>query len=403
MTVSGSSVRNKPFGVATTLVLLASAFSAALLWQAGARAQGAPDSLEAVIVELSTADKVGQLLMAGFSGIDAAGAGSAIRELRVGGIVLGDGRNATQTREATDQLQAMAREAELPPLLVSIDQEGSPVQPIHEGVTTFVSNWVIGQIQPPSLGRETACVRGATHGRELAGLGIQMNLAPVLDVWDNAKNTVIAMRSFSNDPAIAARLGAAYVEALQGQGVLAVGKHFPGHGSSSEDSHISLPVVGHDRAWLESHELIPFRAAINAGVAAIMTDHVSYPAIDRGALQPASLSATIVTGMLRDDLGFDGLVLTDDIGEMKAITTKYEPGEAAVEALLAGSDMLIVVGPLESQRRMAQAITAEIGGRIPEARLEASVRRVLVAKQQAGLFGPARPPPSPKLTSCTAP
>jgi beta-N-acetylhexosaminidase len=201
---------------------------------------------------------------------------------------------------------------------------------------------------------------------------------------------------------VAARLGAAYVEALQDSGVLAVGKHFPGHGDSLEDSHLTLPTVRHDRQRLEAVELAPFRMAIDANVAAIMTAHVSYSALDPVPDRPGSLSPTIVDGLLRAELGYRGLVVTDDLGAMEAITGRYEAGDAAVRAVLAGSDLLIVVGPLERQRRMAQAVLAEVGGRISPERLDASVRRVLRAKQQAGLLGPERPNLAPAAPVCAA-
>jgi beta-N-acetylhexosaminidase len=228
-----------------------------------------------------------------------------------------------------------------------------------------------------------------TQGRELTALGVHMNLAPVLDIWDNPRNTVIANRSYSDDPIVVSRLGTAYIEALQSQGMLAVAKHFPGHGSSVEDSHRTLPVVAHDRARLDSHELVPFRAAIQARVAGVMTAHVSYPLIDPVEDRPSSLSPPIVSGILRDDLRYDGLIVTDDIGAMRAIVDNYGPGEAAIQALLAGSDVVSVVGPLSSQRLIVEAITAAVGTTIPMERLDASVRRVLRAKQRAGLLGSA--------------
>jgi len=257
-------------------------------------------------------------------------------------------------------------------------------------------------MRPERSALAAACLRGATQGRELADLGVTMNLAPVLDVWDNPQNTVIAYRSYSDDPWIAARLGAAYVDALQAQGILAIGKHFPGHGSSATDSHQTLPVVDHDRAWLEGHELVPFRAAIRAGVAGLMTAHVSYPAIEPDPDRAASLSWHIVTGLLRDELDYDGLVVTDDLGAMRAITAHFEPGEAAVQAVLAGADMLVVVGPVSTQQVMIQALTAQVGHAIPTDRLDASVRRILRAKQRVGLLGP-RPTALPAAAACSNP
>jgi beta-N-acetylhexosaminidase len=359
------------------------------------------DPLDAILAGLSTADKVGQLFLAGFEGPDAAGAAAAIAELRVGGIALvANATTADEARPLTAGLQQLARAAGLSPLLIAVDHEGGPVQRIRVGVTDLGSNWQLGRVQPIERAVLAACSRGAIHGRELADLGIQMNLAPVLDVLDNPQNTVIGERSYSSDPQTVARLGTAYIQGLQAQGVLAVGKHFPGHGSTTEDSHLTLPVVRHDRNWLDAHELVPFQAAIQANVAAIMTAHVSYPAIDPVPSRPGSLSPVIVSGLLRGDLGYDGLVITDDMGVMEAITGRYEPGDAAVKAVQAGSDMLIVVGPIERQRRMAQAIVSEVGTSISPERLDASVRRVLRAKQQAGLLGTQRSSPAPAGPAC---
>ena len=359
------------------------------------------DPLDAILAGLSTADKVGQLFLAGFEGPDAAGAAAAIAELRVGGIALvANATTADEARPLTAGLQQLARAAGLSPLLIAVDHEGGPVQRIRVGVTDLGSNWQLGRVQPIERAVLAACSRGAIHGRELADLGIQMNLAPVLDVLDNPQNTVIGERSYSSDPQTVARLGTAYIQGLQAQGVLAVGKHFPGHGSTTEDSHLTLPVVRHDRNWLDAHELVPFQAAIQANVAAIMTAHVSYPAIDPVPSRPGSLSPVIVSGLLRGDLGYDGLVITDDMGVMEAITGRYEPGDAAVKAVQAGSDMLIVVGPIERQRRMAQAIVSEVGTSISPERLDASVRRVLRAKQQAGLLGTKRSSPAPAGPAC---
>lgn len=349
------------------------------------------DPVEAELARLTLADKVGQLLLAGFEGSDAAGAVPAIGELRAGGIaLLANATTADQARTLTTDLQRLSAQAGLPPLLIAIDHEGGAVQRIRSGVTNFGSNWLLGQVRPLERAVAAACSRGAIHGQELAGIGVSMNLAPVLDVWDNPENTVIGDRSYSDDPSVAARLGAAYIEAMQAQGVLAVGKHFPGHGSSTEDSHLTLPVVRHDRARLDAVELVPFRAAMQANVAAIMTAHVSYPLVDPQPDRPGSLSPVIVDGLLRGELGYQGLVVTDDMGAMQAITGRYEAGEAAVRAIQAGADLLIVVGPLDRQRRTVEAIQAEVGRSISPERLDASVRRVLRAKLQAGLLGPER-------------
>jgi beta-N-acetylhexosaminidase len=165
---------------------------------------------------------------------------------------------------------------------------------------------------------------------------------------------------------------------------------------------LTLPIVRHDRAWLETHELVPFQAALRARVGAIMTAHVHYPLLDPTPNRPASLSPVLVAGLLRRELGYDGLVLTDDLGTMRAITDSFEPGEAAVRAIEAGSDLLVTVGPLEQQRQMRDALLQAVGKRISLERLDASVRRILQAKQQVGLLGAQRGIPPPRARTCPA-
>jgi len=337
---------------------------------------------------LSTAEKVGQLFLLGFEGPGVNGADPVIGELRAGGIaLLSNATSADSARSLTTALQTLAANSGTLPPLVAIDHEGGLVQRIKQGTTVFGPAFEVGQIEPLERAIAEAQRRGDIHGRELASMGIHMSLGPVLDVWDNPANEVIGNRSFSSSATTAAALGSAYIAGLQAQGVLAVGKHFPGHGNSLEDSHQTLPIVSRDRATLDAIELMPFRSAIQSDVAAIMTAHVSYPSLDSTTERPASLSPAIVTGLLRNELGFNGLVVSDDMGAMQAITGRFESGEAAIQAIEAGTDMLIVVGPIERQRRMVQAVLSEIGGRISQERLDDSVRRVLVAKRRAGLLG----------------
>lgn len=354
--------------------------------------------IDAVLAGMSPGDKVGQLFMVSFSGSAAA----AIEQMHVGSVVLlASATSAAGVSRLTSELQHEASHAGLPPLLISVNHEGGDIQPIRTNVSDLGPNWQLGLMEPDSA-LHAACERGAIHGAELQAMGISMNLAPVLDVWDNPLNTVIGQRSYSADPAVVARLGAGYIEGLQAAGVLAIGKHFPGHGSSVGDSHLELPGVLHDRAWLDTHELVPFRAAIQANVAGVMTAHVSYPLVDSQPDRPASLSPTLVSGLLRQDMGFDGLVVTDDLGAMQAITAHYSPGEAAIEAIEAGSDLLIVVGSVEHQEQMIDAVLGEVGGRISPERLDDAVRHVLQAKQQAGLLGPDRPTLAPAHPLCAS-
>lgn len=358
--------------------------------------------VDTLLSQMSVEDKVGQVFMLGFPGSDATAARPMLTELRAGGIVLTSNvSDASSAETLTSGLQTMANADGLLPLLISVNHEGGSVQPITGGMTSFGPQFELGKVQPADVAVAAACRRGDVHGQELAEIGINMNLAPDLDVWDNPANTVIGDRSFSSDPSTAAMLGAAYIEGLQRHGVLAVGKHFPGHGSSTDDSHETLPIVMHDRAWLDSHELVPFEAAINASVAAIMVGHLSFPLIDPVADRPSSLSPVFVSGMLRTDLGFDGLVVTDDLGQMRAVTAGYTPGDAAIQSLQAGSDVLLVVGPLQTERQMVRAVIGGVGSSISMDQLDAAVRRVLTAKIQAGLLPGSAPSLSPTTPSCS--
>ncbi|HLZ28637.1 MAG TPA: glycoside hydrolase family 3 N-terminal domain-containing protein [Chloroflexota bacterium] len=361
---------------------------------AGTAAQGnnlVPDP-DVWLQGLSTSDRVAQLFMVTFSGSTAADAQTAIGDLHVGAIVLlANAVDAPDVTRLTQALQDLAQVDGVLPLLIANNHEGGSVQPIRGQVSSLGSNWEVGQIQPLSDAVAAACVRGATHGRELAAMGINTDLAPVLDVLDNPNNTVIGDRAYSSDPQVVASLGSAYIEAMQAQGVLAVGKHFPGHGSTSEDSHLTLPFDTHSRSVIEARELLPFRAALQANVTGILVAHVNYPALDLFPSRPASLSPAIVTDLLRGELGFDGLVMTDDLGLMRAITDRFETGDAAVQAVLAGADMLIVVGSAGSQRRAVQAVADAVDqGTISADRLRSAARHVLMAKQRAGLLGSPR-------------
>jgi beta-N-acetylhexosaminidase len=225
--------------------------------------------------------------------------------------------------------------------------------------------------------------------RELRAVGVRMNLAPVLDVNSNPANPVIGVRSFGEAPALVGRLGAAAVRALQAAGVVAAAKHFPGHGDTSQDSHAALPVVPHDRGRIESVELVPFRAAIRAGVGAVLTAHVVFPALDPD--HPATLSRAILT-LLRERLGFSGLVITDSMA-MRAITDRWTPGDAAVQAVLAGCDIVLACGPVTAQREALAAVRqAATSGRIPAQQIAASASRVLEVKRRLGLFERAMVP-----------
>ena len=229
---------------------------------------------------------------------------------------------------------------------------------------------------------ELARAAGRITGQEGRAIGIHMNFAPVADVNNNARNPVINTRSFGEVPASVGRLNAAFVQGLQSGGMLATLKHFPGHGDTDVDSHIGLPIITHPRERLDAVELPSFRAGIAAGVDAVMTAHIQLPALDSTEFAPATLSRPIVTGLLRDEMKFQGLVVTDAL-DMDAVAKRLSPGEAAARAIQAGND--IVLDSPDDAAAVAGIKFAVTNGQIPQAQLDASVMRILRAKARVGL------------------
>ncbi len=329
-----------------------------------------------------TPDLVGQMFMVDFTGLEPIPeVERLIADEGVGGVILFD-KNISAPRQVaslTNALQEIARGAGRPPLLIGVDQEGGPVARLRMGATHFPSAMAFGAARSEAL---VASAAGIT-ARELRALGLQMNMAPDLDVNNNPANPVIGVRSFGEDPRLVARLGTAAIRAMQASGVLATAKHFPGHGDTSQDSHVTLPVVPHARARLEAVELFPFRAAIRIGVGAVMTAHVVFKALDSD--RPATLSPAVLT-FLRNELGFPGLIVTDSMG-MRAITDRYPRGEAAVLAVQAGADLILALGPLDGQREALAAVRRAVAvGQVPADRIAASAERVLGVKRRLGLI-----------------
>lgn len=245
------------------------------------------------------------------------------------------------------------------------------------GATTFPLQMALGAIGDSALAYEEARVTA----REGRALGMHIAFGPVLDVNNNPANPVIGARSISEDPGVAARLGSAMVRGLQENGMLATGKHFPGHGDTETNSHLALSVVTASRARLDSVELTPFRAAIRAGAGAIMTFHGYLPALDSTGV-PATLSSNVMTELLRHELQFDGLLITDAM-DMAGVVSQYGAYEASRRALLAGADVLLM--PADTRGTIDSVVSAVNQGRIPAARIDASARRVLRLKAQFGL------------------
>ncbi len=324
---------------------------------------------------MSLASPCGQLVLGGFDGPSLPGPyARALRSGRRGGAVLFK-RNVGG---GPSQVAALSREvhAALEAPLLAIDQEGGRVARLGAPFIEVPPMAAVARGGDEALAERIARAVGA----ELAALGFTVNFAPVLDVNVRADNPVIGDRAFGDDPDVVARLGSAWIRGLQGAGVLATGKHFPGHGDSAKDSHFDLPVVDPPRERLERVELAPFRAAVAAGVALLMTAHVVYPAFD--AERPATLSYAVCTE-LRERLGFEGLLVSDDL-EMKAIAARWGLAEAAVMAIAAGCDALLVCHSLEAQEDAVEALTAE-AERSPafRARCQRAIARLGAARRRA--------------------
>jgi beta-N-acetylhexosaminidase len=271
------------------------------------------------------------------------------REFDLGGTVLFD-RNIEapeQVAELSYEVQALGQES---PLWVSVDQEGGRVARLGAPFTVWPAMNSLGRCGDVALARRFA----TALARELKSVGISLDYAPVLDVHTNSRNPVIGDRALSEKADDVARLGAAIVEGLQAEGVAACGKHFPGHGDTDADSHTELPVVEHPPDRFREVELVPFREAIAGGVASIMTAHVLYPALDEAG--PATLSHTIVTELLRKELGFEGIIATDDMS-MSAISGDRSLESATVDAIRAGCDLVLLCAPdVEGQVRAIEAV-----------------------------------------------
>ena len=344
--------------------------------------------VEATLRKMTLDEKVGQVIFTTYHGSFIASDAPAyeqimrdIEKLHVGGFInvthgspLGVVKSqAYPTAVLANQMQAKSKL----PLLIAADFERGTAMRLDEGTSfpTAMALAAAGNVKDAyTMGKITAL--------EARAVGVQWIYAPDADVNNNPNNPIINTRSFGEDPAQVAEYVAAFVKGVQENGGLATAKHFPGHGDTAADSHIDLPVIHADRERLENLELVPFRAAILAGAGTVMTGHLSIPALEPDPNTPATLSSNILTGMLRKELGFQGLVVTDAM-DMGGITVRYAPGEAAVRAFAAGADALLM--PPVPDAAFEALRDAAKSGRVARERLDASVRRILEAKARLGL------------------
>jgi beta-N-acetylhexosaminidase len=348
--------------------------------QAVASAQSPSPRVARLLRTLTVRQQVAQLVMPWLAGSYAAfddraldRARAWVDSLEVGGIIISIG----SPLDVAAKLNFLQRRSGLP-LLVASDLEGGTAIRFNGG-TPFPTNMGVGATRSEM----DAWRMGRITGLEGRAAGVHLTFSPVADVNNNPENPIINTRAFGGDPRLVARFVAATVRGIQSTGMLATVKHFPGHGDTDVDSHLALPIIRTDYRRLDSLELIPFRAAIAAGVSTVMSAHIALPELAEPDSVPATLAPEILTGLLRDSLGFRGLVVTDAL-DMGALVNSYGPGEAAVRAFLAGSDLLLM--PADPGAAITAMVQAVQDGRIPRARLQASVRRMLEIKEKAGLF-----------------
>ncbi|MFD6348884.1 glycoside hydrolase family 3 protein [Streptomyces roseolus] len=398
--------------LAVTAVAAATAAGAAATAPAHATDARTEERLRRIVGRMSLEEKVGQLFVSRVYGHSATApdqadvdanlrelgvrtAAELVRRYHLGGVIYfawaHNTRSPHQIAELSNGIQAASRL----PVLISTDQEHGIVCRVGEPATLLPGAMALGAGGSPADTRKAARIAGA----ELAALGIRQNYAPVADVNVNPANPVIGVRSLGSDPRAVSALVTAQIRGYQGAGVAATAKHFPGHGDTAVDSHYGLPVITHTRAQWAELDAPPFRAAIAAGIDAIMTAHLVVPALDPSE-DPATLSYPILTGVLREQLGYDGVVVTDAL-DMQGVRTKYGDDRVPVLALKAGVDQLL--NPPKLDLAWNAVLGAVRNGELTEERLDESVLRILRLKARRGLFTePATTPAEVDATVGTA-
>jgi beta-N-acetylhexosaminidase len=349
-----------------------------------------------VFESMSLERKVGQLMSVAFHGTRITSSLEAmVRERGVGGVILYSENftDAASLKQLIADLSGIARDAKAIPLFFEIDQEGGAVTRIGSGATVLPGQMALAATPDPTASITKAV---AVTAAELTAVGVNWNFAPDADVNDEPANPVIGNRSFSSDPGRVSAMVTAAVRAYASANFLACAKHFPGHGSTTVDSHTGLPRIDADRAAIDRVQLAPFRAAIAARVPAIMSAHIVVPALDPTPDLPVTLSKPVLNDLLRTTMGFDGVIVTDDL-EMGALASIGE-ATAGVRAFQAGADYLLFrydeSAPLDAHRRIVEAVRS---GTITAARLDESVRRVVNLKRAYSIYLGQRSAPSPDL------
>jgi len=372
---------NKRITAAAVLLILFVSGCARLPSPGAAPRLAPPDGgwVARILKKMTIEEKVGQMVACRFAGAFRNADSEYIRELNdlvvksgIGGLILFGGE-VYETAELTNAFQKLAK---IPLLMASDFERGTGNQ--VTGATLFPPLMSLGA----AGSEELAYGMGRVTALEGRAMGIHMTYAPVVDVNINPDNPIINTRAVGADPELVSRIAAAFIRGAQENGMIATAKHFPGHGDTAQDSHSLLPTIEADIDRLEKVELFPFKAAVDAGVRAVMTAHLFVPALDPTPGLPATFSAPILTGVLREKLGFRGLIVTDAL-EMAGVTNAYSTEEASLRAVLAGVDQLLL--PPDPAKVIAYLAAAVRDGRIPLRRVDESARRILEAKAALGL------------------
>lgn len=336
------------------------------------------DNIQKEIDKMSVEEKIGQLVIAGVDGLELVKKDKSLLTVnKVGGIII-MGKNVESTKrlkKLIDDIKSANKQNNIP-LFLSVDEEGGRVSRMPSVFVRLPTNEVIGKRNNTAFSYEI----GSIISEELKGFGFNMNFAPVLDINSNTNNPVIGDRSYGTNAEIVSKLGISTMDSLKDNKIIAVVKHFPGHGDTSVDSHIDLPIVNVPLEKLRSFEFLPFSRAIKKDVDGIMMGHILLKKIDNK--YPASLSKKVITEILRRDLGFKGVVFTDDL-TMGAITKQFTIGDAAVKSIIAGADVVLVCHENKNVKAVLASLKKAVkSNEISEKRLDKSVYRILTLKEK---------------------
>lgn len=339
------------------------------------------DIIREQINEMTLDEKIGQMVLVGFDGYTINEySREMIEKYKIGGFVLYK-RNIKNSEQVLSLINSLKNVNSINQvsLFIAVDEEGGKITRMPKELKKFPSNKRIAEAEDADLSFKV----GEVIGEELKSFGFNMNFAPVLDINSNPQNPIIGNRSFGSTENIVSKLGIQTMKGMQSKKIIPVIKHFPGHGDTSIDSHLELPSVNNDLDRLRNFELIPFSKAIRNNADAVMVAHILLPKIDSG--NPATFSKTIITDILRNDLNFNGIVITDDM-EMRAISKNFNIEDASIKSIIAGSDIILVCHTYNKQVAVINALKNAVeNNKISEERIDESVYRILKLKQKYNL------------------